>query len=102
LLGGLIPHAEGGSVSPGNAYLIGERGPEILAGASGNITSNVAARRAFGGSAGSIAYYTIDARGTDPAQTEQRTRTALLAVHNSAVSNSVQVQAERMKRIPQR
>lgn len=102
LLGGLIPHAEGGSVSPSNAYLVGERGPEVLTGMSGNITSNAAARRVFGASTGPTLFYSIDARGTDPAQTEQRTRTALLAVHNSSVTNAVQVQADRMKRVPQR
>ncbi len=98
----LIPHAEGGAVSPGSAYLVGERGPEILTGASGNITSNAASRRVLGGSTGPTLYYSIDARGTDPAQTEQRTRTAILAAHNSAISNAVQVNAERLKRIPQR
>jgi lambda family phage tail tape measure protein len=100
LMGALTAHAEGGPVSPGTAYLVGERGPEILSGASGHITSNVAARRMLGGAGGSTLYYSIDARGTDPAQTEQRTRTALLAVHNSAISNAVQVSAERVKRLP--
>jgi hypothetical protein len=99
---GLIPHADGGSVSPGSAYLVGERGPEILTGASGNITSNVASRRMLGGSTGPNLYYTIDARGTDPVLTEQRTRTAILAAHNSAVSLGVQVTADRIKRTPQR
>lgn len=102
VLGAFTAHAEGGPVSPGNAYLVGERGPEILTGASGNITSNVASRRMLGNSTGSTLYYNIDARGTDPVLTEQRTRTALLAVHNSAVSNAVQVNAERIKRSPQR
>lgn len=100
--GGLIPHADGGSVSPGSAYLVGERGPEILTGASGNITSNVASRRMLGGSAGNTLYYNIDARGTDPVLTEQRTKAALIAVHSSAISNAVQVNAERIKRTPQR
>jgi hypothetical protein len=98
--GGLIPHADGGSVSPGSAYLVGERGPEILTGASGNITSNVASRRMLGGSTGNTLYYSIDARGTDPVLTEQRTKAALIAVHSSAISNAVQVNAERIKRTP--
>jgi len=98
----LIPHADGGSVSPSSAYLVGERGPEILTGASGNITSNAASRRMLGNSTGNTAYYSIDARGTDPVLTEQRTRTAILAAHNSAISNAVQVNAERLKRTPQR
>jgi hypothetical protein len=102
MLGNLIPHADGGSVSPGSAYLVGERGPEILTGASGNITSNAASRRLLGGSTGDNHYYTIDARGTDPVLTEQRTRAAIIAAHSSAISNSVQVNAERIKRTPQR
>ena len=47
-------------------------------------------------------YYAIDARGTDPVLTEQRTKAAILAAHNSAVGTSVQAHAEQMKRMPQR
>ena len=93
--------ADGGPVSPDRAYLIGERGPEILMGASGNIASASASQRMLGGG-GSTHYYTIDARGTDPVLTEQRTREAIIAAHNSAISNSVQVNNERMMRTPQR
>jgi hypothetical protein len=98
-LSGLIPHAEGGSVSPGSAYLVGERGPEILTGASGNILSNAASKRTMSGSSGNTANYTIDARGTDPALTEQRTRQGILAAHNSAVVTGMQLNSERLKRV---
>jgi hypothetical protein len=37
----IIPHAMGGNVSPGQTYLVGERGPELLnIGASGSVTPN--------------------------------------------------------------
>ena len=105
--GGLTPsvsssisyRASGGPVSPDTAYLVGESGPEILYGASGNIASNSASRRMLG-SGGSNHYYTIDARGTDPVLTEQRTRSAIIAAHQSAVVTSLQAVNERAKRTP--
>ena len=60
-----------------------------------------ASRRMLEGQA-SNHYYAIDARGTDPVLTEQRTKAAILAAHNSAVGTSVQAHAEQMKRMPQR
>ena len=107
--GGLTPsvsssisyRASGGPVSPDTAYLVGESGPEILYGASGNIASNSASRRMLGGG-GSNHYYTIDARGTDPVLTEQRTRSAIIAAHQSAVVTSLQAVNERAKRTPAR
>jgi len=107
--GGLTPsvsssisyRASGGPVSPDSAYLVGESGPEILYGASGNIASNSASRRMLGGG-GSNHYYTIDARGTDPVLTEQRTRSAIIAAHQSAVVTSLQAVNERAKRTPAR
>ncbi|HTF64542.1 MAG TPA: phage tail tape measure C-terminal domain-containing protein [Edaphobacter sp.] len=98
----LIPHAEGGPVSPSSAYLVGEKGPEILTGISGNITSNANSMRALSSGGGPTIHYSIDARGTDPALTEQRTRQAILAAHNSSVNQSLQASAERMKRVPNR
>jgi Lambda phage tail tape-measure protein (Tape_meas_lam_C) len=100
--GGLTARASGGSVSPDSAYLVGEKGPEILTGVSGNIYSNTESRRRLGGGGGNILYYSIDARGTDPVETEQRTRAALIATHSSSVNMSVRVSAEHMKRTPQR
>ena len=87
--------AEGGTVDPGRAYMVGERGPELFSpGTSGSITPN----KALGST---HIYYSIDARGADPAAMEQRFRTALATVHNSAVLNAQQVNIERTKRTPQ-
>ncbi|HCC58658.1 MAG TPA: hypothetical protein DEQ47_15640, partial [Solibacterales bacterium] len=47
LFGGF--RAEGGSVSPDKAYLVGESGPEILHGMSGNIANSADSRRVMGG-----------------------------------------------------
>ena len=56
---------------------------------------------AYGASGGNH-YYSIDARGTDPVLTEQRTRVAIMAAHNSAVGTGFRVQQEHLKRTPQR
>ena len=85
--------AEGGSVDPGRAYVVGERGPEVWTPpGSGTIVPN----HKLGGNN----YYTINAQGTDAAQVEQRVRTALVAVHGSAIRTSVQAQSELQKRRP--
>jgi hypothetical protein len=99
---GLIPLASGGPMTPSSAYLVGEKGPEIMTGVSANITSNANSMRALSSSTGPTHYYSIDARGTDPAQTESRVRRAILESHNSAVATSIQGNAERLKRVPQR
>ena len=93
-----IPHAGGGDVSPGMAYVVGERGPELLVGASGRVLSNAESRGALGGG---NAFYTIDARGTDTALADQRFRRSLEIVHGSAIAISAAVQQERARRIPQ-
>ena len=92
--------AGGGNVSADQAYVVGDDGPEILHSTSGTIMKNSSARKLVGG--GGDHYYSIDARGTDPALTEQRTRDAIIAAHNSAVGNAVAVTAERVKRTPAR
>jgi hypothetical protein len=60
-IGGLIPHAAGGSVSPGQAYLVGERGPEVfLPSTSGTIVPNSAIgspRAASAGAGGGLTLY---------------------------------------------
>jgi len=100
LASSLIPHASGGPVSPGSAYLVGERGAEpFFPNSPGTIMSNASARRAFGGG-GPNAYYAIDARGTDPVLTEQRTRMGILAAHRDAVGTAVRVNADRLRRVP--
>jgi len=92
--------AKGGFVSPDKAYIVGESGPEILRGASGRISSNAQSKRMLGGSASSH-HYVIDARGTDPVLTEQRTKAAIIAAHNSAIGTGFQVGQEHLKRTPQ-
>jgi Lambda phage tail tape-measure protein (Tape_meas_lam_C) len=101
VLGGLIPHAEGGPVLPTAAYLVGERGPEILTRTSGYITSAMASRRLLTASAGgpNITNY-IDARGTDAALVEQRVRAATMIAHNSAVRTSFLAVQEHHLRTP--
>lgn len=94
--------AGGGSVSPSSAYLVGDNGPEILMRASGSIMSNTATNRMLSGSVGPSFTYSIDARGTDPVLTEQRTRAGIIAAHNSSVVTSLQLQKEQLKRTPQR
>ena len=94
--------AAGGPVTPDKAYLVNERGTEILMGASGTVLSNSQSRKMLEGAGGGNHYYSIDARGTDPVLTEQRTRAAIMAAHNSAIGNSVAVTFERLKRTPGR
>jgi hypothetical protein len=93
--------ASGGSVTPDRAYLVNERGTEILMGASGTVLSNSQSRKMLEGAGGNH-YYSIDARGTDPVLTEQRTRVAIMAAHNSAVGTGFRVAQEHLKRTPQR
>ncbi len=91
LFGGF--RADGGDVDPGHAYMVGERGPEIWTPPSrGNIIPN--------NKLGGAVYYNIDARGTDPVLTEQRTRAAIVAAHQSAVVTAAKVQSESAKRKP--
>ena len=66
IIGGIFGgfKANGGSVSSGKAYVVGERGPEILTGASGRIIPN----HALGGGSGGGMTVNVDARGSnDPA-----------------------------------
>ena len=90
--------AGGGDMSADKAYITGENGPEIMSGINAHVTSNSDSRKLLGGSGGDTHNYTIDARGTDPVQTEERVRTAIMAAHNSAVSTSQQVSADRVRR----
>jgi hypothetical protein len=93
--------AGGGEVEPGSAYLVGERGPELRTfGASGNIHPADETRSLLTSGGGAVHYYNIDARGTDPALTEQRTRAAIIAAHQSAITTSTQVQSEKSARTP--
>jgi hypothetical protein len=86
--------AAGGPVTHDKAYLVNERGTEILKGASGTVLSNSQSRKMLEGASGGNHYYSIDARGTDPVLTKQRARVAIMAAHNSAVGTGFQVQQE--------
>jgi hypothetical protein len=92
----LIPHAGGGDVTAGSAYMVGERGPEpFFPGVSGTMLSNGAARSL----GGNFHQYIIDARGAD-AGVVQRVEAALDAYHRSAVANSVRAMNDRTRRVP--
>jgi len=65
----------------------------------GHVYSNRDSRRMLSGGTTNH-YYQVDARGTDPVLTEYRVRKAVIAAHDSAISNAVQVQQERAKRVP--
>jgi lambda family phage tail tape measure protein len=78
--------ATGGDFSDG--AVVGEAGPEIVTG-SGHVTSNRSLRSMLNQGPATSISYSIDARGTDPVQTEQRVRTALVASHQSSVTQAV-------------
>ncbi len=83
--------ADGGSVEPGQSYIVGENGPEMFTPSNhGTISPN-----AGGGSV----IYNIDARGADLGA-HNRIARAIEQAHNSAISASVQANQERMKRTP--
>lgn len=59
LFGSPIPHAEGGAISPAARTLSVSRVPEIMSGASGNITSNAASQRMVSSGGGPTHDHTI-------------------------------------------
>ena len=76
LIGGLVKsfggaRASGGPVSAGKAYLVGERGPELVVPrAAGQVIANSKLRMAAGG--GTTIAVSVDARGAqDPAMVEK-------------------------------
>jgi hypothetical protein len=96
----LKPRAAGGDVSAGEAYMVGERGPEpFFPGQSGAILSHEASERMFSETGGTH-FYTIDARGTDPVLTGARVEAAIRAAHNSAVGMSIRASRDRVRRNP--
>jgi len=89
----------GGDVSADKAYVVGGNGPELLRKTSGTIVSNSQSKKLLGGG-GHTYHVAIDARGTDPVLTEQRTYRAMIAAHNSAVGTAVKASVERARRVP--
>lgn len=99
LLKVLIPHAGGGSVDPGHGYIVGENGPEYFSPSGvGSIVPNKAMSAGAGG--GSVAFYSIDARGADAEAINQRVSRALMAVHGSSVQQAVRASQELARRRP--
>jgi hypothetical protein len=90
--------AEGGDVTAGSAYMVGERGPELFAaaGASGGPES-----RSDGTVGGTqIHIGEIHTGGGDPQLTKQSVIDAMRAVHGQSVSVSIQAINDRQRRTP--
>ena len=101
VLSALVPHASGGPVIPGGAYLVGERGPEpFFPGVSGSVGTNAAMRRAFGNGV-TIHMGGIDARGaTDPAAVHASVHRAMRSYFPAMVTASAAFQDDRKRRTP--
>jgi hypothetical protein len=90
--------ANGGDIDPGRIYGVAEAGEAELV--SPRHSSRITPISKLGD--GDTHFnYTIDARGADLGA-ENRVSRAIEFAHNSAVSNGVRANAERMKRTPQR
>jgi hypothetical protein len=102
VLSALIPHATGGPVAPGRAYLVGERGPEpFFPGVSGTVGTNAAMQRAFGGGGTTINMGGIDARGSsDPAAVNAAVHRAFRAYVPVMVGASAAYQSDQRRRVP--
>lgn len=93
--------AQGGTTSPAHAYIVGEEGPEILAGFSGRVLSHTTATRTFGGGGGGQTINHIDARGADLGAYNRIARGMEMSSRSSAAAG-VQATHERTKRVPKR
>jgi hypothetical protein len=89
--------AEGGPVSASSAYIVGENGPEVLAGVSGRVVSNSEMSRTFGGGGGVTFNNNIDARGADLGA-HNRIQRGIEMSSRAAAATAVQAMAEREKR----
>lgn len=91
IFGGFL--AGGGQTSPGEAYVVGENGPEMFyPGVTGTVVSNTNSR---GGNT-----YNIDARGTDPVEVERRVRRAIAESEARSVGRALVAQREMAWRTP--
>ncbi len=96
IFGFLTGRAVGGGADPGQAYVVGERGPEVLTmgSSAGRITPN----SALGGSSH---YYTIDARNAaDPAAVEAAVQRGIAAAAPAIIGRSVSATNEQDRRVP--
>jgi hypothetical protein len=91
--------AAGGDVEAGKIYRFNENGQELFAPhTSGTVIPNN--KLGFGG--GDNISYSIDARGTDPVQTDMRVRAAIVAAHQSSVKQAVKQVHQQSSRQPRR
>lgn len=99
MLSALIPHATGGPVMPGRAYLVGERGPEpFFPGVSGTMGTNASLR-----SLGNVQHgpYYVDARGaSDPAAVHAAVHRAMRSYIPTIVGASAAYQKDEKRRTP--
>jgi len=98
-IGMLIPHAGGGPVSPGSAYMVGERGPEMfLSGGGGSIIPN---SQLGGSSSIGDTHLHIDARGAnDPAAIEAAVQRGIRQAAPSIAASGAAAVYERQRRSP--
>lgn len=90
----LIPHAAGGDVTPGQSYLVGEKGPEVF---SSSVAGDITPNSALGNEGRAQHIYHIDARGAD-AGVEQRVMRAMRSMSSQAEQRAVTTAEERGKR----
>jgi phage-related minor tail protein len=94
----LIPHATGGTVTPGSSYWVGEHGPEpFVPDQPGTIMSNEAMR---GGSGHQVHIGSITVHGGDPEITRTAIAEGIRQGMHSAIGTSVQVQHDMGRRKP--
>jgi hypothetical protein len=95
LLSGLIPHASGGGVMPGQGYLVGENGPEpFFPGVTGTIAPS-----SYLGSSKGTTIQNFDFRNADPSVIPQVQRMIAVSEERS-VARSVTMQNEISRRRP--
>jgi hypothetical protein len=92
--------AGGGDIDPYGMTLVGEKGPELLTGMAGHVHSNADTKKMLGGGDTHNYNYTIDARDTNPADTEMRVRKAIKESHMTAVQQSLSAHKEMQSRRP--
>lgn len=97
----MMGFANGGNPDPYKTSIVGENGPELFTprGVAGHITSN---RDSFGSGGGgnTTIHQTIDATGTNAAETEMRVRQGSMAAYSQAMQDGPKAQAERSRRRP--
>lgn len=94
--------ANGGMMSPASAYVVGDQGPEVIAGLSARVVANGDVAKMFGGGGGGVTqHFDIDARGADLGA-HNRIMRGVEASSRAAVAQAQQAVVERSKRVPKR